>query len=78
MSVPISPPISNIVQQTYDNFKISSINIVLGTSATFSIVLFNGDKVLNAKMLTMSGPDYANWGSQDDYATNWILTQLRQ
>ena len=58
------------------------INTTLGTSATFyySLMAVNQDGTLGEQLaqgnLTMTGDDYLNWGDDDDYAWNWVATQL--
>lgn len=58
------------------------INTTLGTSATFYYSLFSenadgsqGNQVAQGN-LTMDGQSYLDWGSDDEYAWNWVAGQL--
>ena len=53
-----------------------AVNIVLDTSATFSVSLFNDEIPVGVVQVTMVGEDYENWGSTDSYAKNFILAAL--
>jgi len=72
--VPVEKPQSPIV--------INSVNIVilrvdLGVSADIEAQLLREDgSVVEVKKLTLSQPDYANWGSDDQFVVDWVLTQL--
>ena len=76
--IPIDPPIStpqpNLV---FNNMTVRVMNVTLGTSASFLVLLFNGDALVTTKNYTMEGEDYANWGNDDQYIYSWILTKLQ-
>ena len=76
--VPIDPPIS-IPQPdlSFNNMTVSVININLGISATFNVLLFNYTEMVSTRTYTMSGEDYTNWGNDDQYVYDWITSQLR-
>lgn len=74
----IIPPI--IVPQPdllFNNMNVQVININLGISATFNVFLFNDTTMMTTRTYTMSGEDYANWGSDDSYVYTWIIAQLQ-
>ena len=75
--IPIDPPISNPQPNlVYNNMTVRVMNVVLGTSASFLVFLFNDTNLVSTKNYTMEGADYAQWGSDDQYIYDWILTQL--
>ena len=53
-----------------------AVNVTLGISATFYYTLSNEQEQLAQGNLTMSGDYYAEWSNNDNYAWDWIATQL--
>ena len=53
-----------------------AVSIVLDSSATFSISLFNDTTPVGVVPVVMAGADYEAWGSTDSYAKDFILTTL--
>lgn len=58
------------------------INTTLGVEATFYYSLMSenvdgsqGSQVAQGN-LTMSGQDYQDWGNSDEYAWDWVASQL--
>ena len=62
---------------TIKSMCINLINLTLGTSATFSIQLYdeNGNMFKN-QMITLIDAAYTNWGGDDDYVIQYIATYL--
>ena len=77
-AIPINPPI--FVPQpdlVFSNMAVKLINMDLGISASFSVYLFNDTEMVSTKTYTMSGEDYAKWGSDDQYVYTWVADKLR-
>ena len=77
-SVPLDPPISLPQPDlTFNKMTVNVMGITLGISANLNVLLFNDDALVTIKNYTMSGTDYTNWGSDDNYVYTWVETQLR-
>jgi hypothetical protein len=76
--VPIDPPISkpqpNLI---YTGMDVQIMSVTLGVSARLNVVLFNADAIVGVKTYELRGDDYSNWGSDDTYIYNWVLSQLQ-
>lgn len=76
--VTIDPPIiSPQPDLIFNNMTIQVMSINLGISASFLVYLFNDQNLIATRNFTMTGDDYANWGSDDQYVYTWITDQLR-
>ena len=53
-----------------------AVNVTLGISAIFFYTLLNEQEQLSQGNLTMSGDAYEQWSNDDEYALDWIATQL--
>ena len=60
---------------TYDVLTIQGINVNLDNSASIIASLEKGD-FYQTFHLQMDGQAYADWGSDDAYVVDWVLTQL--
>jgi len=71
------PPVTLTTVTVIDKFIIKRIEIKIKESAGIMIDLVdNTGNSAGTRYLTMSGEDYANWGSDDDYLINWIKNNL--
>jgi hypothetical protein len=60
-----------------DKFIIRKVDVKLKESAEIVFDLVdNTGHYAGTKYLVISGEDYANWGSDDDYLINWIKNNL--
>ena len=60
-----------------NSFSYSVHSLILSQEITFNVVLYDqNNSPLCVKQVTMSGADYANWGSDDDYVVHFICSQL--
>lgn len=77
MSQSIQPPVEVVTSQTYNTYTVYNTSIILNTSATFFINIFDysGNLVIN-KNLLMDGDAYKAWGGDDNYVYEWINGQL--
>jgi len=59
-----------------DNIKIRINRINLFKSISASVHLFEGTKLIENKVVEITGTEYNNWGNDDQYVINLILTKL--
>jgi hypothetical protein len=60
-----------------DKFIIRKVDVKIKESAEIILDLVdNNNSYAGTKYLVMSGEDYSNWGSDDDYLINWIKNNL--
>jgi len=70
-------PITVTTTTVIDKFIIQRVEVKLKESAYIVVDLVNNTgNYAGSKYLTISGEDYANWGSDDDYLINWIKNNL--
>jgi len=66
-----------ITTQTISKIEILEGTISLNRSATFPVRMIDlNDNVINIQNVIISGEDYNNWGSDDNYIETTILTKL--
>ena len=70
-------PITMTTVNVVDRIFIKRVEIKLKEYANivFDLINNNNDYV-GTRHLVMSGEDYANWGSDDDYIINWVKNNL--
>jgi hypothetical protein len=57
--------------------EIEDGQILLNKSATFPVRLLDVDgKLIDVKFIILEGEDYTNWGDEDDYVVDFILSEL--
>jgi hypothetical protein len=72
--VPVEIPQSPIIKSSV---IINVLRVTLGISAEIEVRFLNPDGVIiEIKYLTLSQPDYANWGSDDQFIVDWVFSQL--
>lgn len=70
---PCNISINNIVT----SFKIEVLELILYTSATFRVVLYDNNNLpVECKILIMSGYEYIDWKGSDNYVINWVKLKL--
>jgi hypothetical protein len=58
-------------------FEVEVINVILNTSAKLTVRLYDqNNMVVNVQVMDLSGQDYKNWGSNDDYIINYVAQKL--
>ena len=66
-----------VTTQTISQVEILEGNIQLGQSVRFPVRLLDSNSnLLNIEFVEVSGDDYSNWGTDDSYINNLILTKL--
>lgn len=61
---------------TCNSLSIEVSDLILNTSARIIVRLMDNDKLLDVKTYVLSGTDYSNWGSDDNYITTYVMAQL--
>jgi hypothetical protein len=62
---------------TVSNIEISVVNIKLFDSVTLSVFLKDVDNnLIDVQYFTLKNEEYNNWGSNDDYILDFILSKL--
>ena len=70
-------PFTVSTTNTISSIAISTINLTLNTSATFSVQLFDSSgNIVGARIIVLSGDDYANWDTDDGYVIECIANKL--
>ena len=70
-------PQDRVTTQTVASFRVDVNNIVLFSSASLGIVLFDeNNNFLSSFPMTISGDDYNNWGGNDEYIGILIAGKL--
>lgn len=70
-------PFNKTTVQTAIRFSLDISQLVLNTSATFRVSLYDvDDKCIENKYVTLEGNDYKNWSNDDQYVINFIATSL--
>jgi len=76
MNVSVVPSPYNRPTMNITNVQIRVMNLVLFTSVSVSVSLFDTNQYIDSKQYTLSGDDYTNWMNDDSYIVNYVLTQL--
>jgi len=76
MKIELDNPLVITKNFTYTHFEIKNIIMTLNLEAKFIVMLYGDDK--EVKEIIMDSTDYANWGSDDSYAINFIKTKLSE
>jgi hypothetical protein len=75
-STPIVPFDETTVKTVY-SFSAKVNNVILHTSAKIMVQLNDeNNNLIDIKMIDLDGNDYLNWGSNDDYITNYVAQKL--
>jgi hypothetical protein len=59
-----------------NNIKIKIMNIDLFKSITLCVSLLNNNKNVENKIIKITDAEYTNWGNDDNYIVNLVLTKL--
>lgn len=70
-------PIDKITTQTIVRFSLNITELILNTSATFSVLCYDvNNKLIDTKFVSIEGTDYVNWGNDDSYIIRFVANQL--
>lgn len=59
-----------------NNINIKIIQVELFKSITLSVTLLSNNQNIDNQIIKISGDDYTNWGNDDNYIINLVLTKL--
>ena len=65
-----------IKTDTINNIKISTARIELFKSITVRVGLYTDNTLVDNRMIDIAGTDYDNWGNDDNYIIDFVLTSL--
>jgi len=59
-----------------NNIKIRTNRLSLFNSISLGVSLFADNVLVENKMIDVTGEDYTNWGNDDQYIVDFVLTKL--
>lgn len=59
-----------------NNIQINILKIELFVGITLSVNLLSNNKIIDSKIMNISGDEYNNWANDDNYIINLVLTKL--
>lgn len=74
-----SIPINFTLSQSYNitNMRVEITQLILFTSCQFRVSFYDeNSSLVKSQILNMSGADYQGWEANDQYAIQWIKSQL--
>ena len=72
------PIVTKTIVKAVSYFTVTVRNVALYTSAELEVRLFsNTDEFLDIVIISLTGTDYTNWGSEDSYITAYVTTWLQ-
>jgi hypothetical protein len=76
-SIPLTIPITKIKTNIITNIEISINNVVLSKCANITVILKDEiGEVIEIKHLIIEGDDYLNWGSDDNYIIDYVVSKI--
>jgi hypothetical protein len=73
---PIQPYDQVTVKVIY-GFDVEVNTVILNTSARLSVRLYDqNNTIVNVQTLELTGEDYSNWGTDDNYIINYVVQKL--
>ncbi len=70
-------PFDQTTVKTVHSFSVKVNNVILHTSAKLMVHLHDeNNNLIDVKIIEIVGDDYLNWGSNDDYITNFVAQKL--
>ena len=59
-----------------NNIHINILKIELFKGITLSVNLLSNNKLIDSRIMSISGDEYTNWGNDDTYIINLVLSKL--
>lgn len=76
----LTSPKTITTTRTITRFEIRVNEVILNTSATIELLLFDGDLFVDLRIIELTGEAYSLWGNEDtyiiSYCENYINTTL--
>lgn len=70
-------PFNEVITRTAVRFSLDIAKMELSVSATFRVSLYDANDCCFAnKYVTLEGPDYTAWGTDDKYVVKFVSAQL--
>ena len=66
-------PVQQVVTNTITSFLVLVLSIEMFKSVRLSVKLYDvNNNLININFLTLSGTDYTNWGTDDNYLIEYV------
>ena len=59
-----------------NNIQINILKVELFKGITLAINLLSNNKIIDNKIMTITGDEYTKWGNDDNYIINLVLNKL--
>jgi hypothetical protein len=59
-----------------NNIQINILKIELFVGITLSVNLLSNNKIIDSKIMNITGDEYNNWANDDTYIINLVLSKL--
>jgi len=59
-----------------NNIQINILKIELFVGITLSVNLLSNKKIIDSKIMNITGAEYSNWANDDTYIINLVLSKL--
>ena len=59
-----------------NNIQINILKVELFKGITLAINLLSNNKIIDNKIMTITGDEYTKWGNDDNYIINLVLSKL--
>ena len=59
-----------------NNIQINILKVELFKGMTLSVNLLSNTKLIDSKIMSITGDEYSNWGNDDNYIINLVLDKL--
>lgn len=70
-------PYDQITVKVIYGFDVEVNTVVLNTSARLSVRLYDqNNTIVNVQTMELTGEDYSNWGTDDNYIINYVVQKL--
>lgn len=76
-AIPIIPFVETRPSTTFSLAEVSVQAVKLNVSANVRVLFFTDDRSdIRVKDLVLEQPEYAQWGTDDQFVINWALAQI--
>jgi hypothetical protein len=73
-------PVTKVVIQTFDSFRITEVKVNLESSAVISVIVYNTLEEFDnfIEKIYISDEAYAQWGEDDAYIKEYVKNYLQE
>lgn len=68
--------ITTTISQTFVKFKIENIIVTYDLKAEIYVALYTDTDIVRMEIVTLEGPEYDAWGTDDKYIKNKVIEKL--